>query len=1490
MMQNKALSTTACPLADAEEHNQHQQQQGMLFGEGDIVYVVGIASRNCRADRIGFDAVVDKVYEGGMYVDVTTTIGRRQRFLRIDMARLRRPPDAPFGPRTAPRPQEKVCVSTAFVANARRKFGQLKRQRAVVTGLREDAKAAQQHLSQAISSVESAEQVREREALLQGLRERATSAEAKNEMLSCALHELQTELEEGVSAAAEQAKSALEGSAAAHTKASKSVAIQAGKADRAKQLLVDALTSPLRAGQSYAKHDDTGKRRVRNKAERLLLLLATQAGTKPRDITAVMEYFTGHKLTAALSGTTAASTPTAGEAKNASVINFVIQSLAKTMAGSLQNGKGSGEKSRAKQTFLEIVGPIPVGLNRAFERVFKISRSSTRSYHRQRKQQISGSAADLGSSTSRWTRIYKSRYKNKRSDAPCIADHWHNETTEAPGKYATQYVAGKQRAYVTHVVHHKYETVDKMYERFLKSDEYGTHLKLHPDKTIGRTLYLKGRPFYIKPAPNTEECICPTHTEISSVMHVFKARAKRAHTRFNKIHPNSPCNGSCKDSDFVRLLQSNRNLKDVLLCPPVSCPDLTLGDSTTTPAFYKRECVNGDCEKCGWDSTTNLRRTMPEMPQCLAFFDDYVMGWEQYQTVPVINEFDESKRTSEAGDSRASEGSDASGDSDLDDDGDFTWDAGGSRALAETNMADASCKAAAAANRASAAAEMAFRKVQSFVPIPKKAAKKSKKKKDKCAKNKSEQKQKPKETKTKLEMLPMEGEQWKFYDTFISISEKYIEHSHECRWNEHQRRLKRLHFGADEIVIETDYSNDYEMKKYYNETCKMNSRCTLMPVFVYHSPREEEIEIVVEEEVPASQAGGITGLLHKVKRTVTKRVHETDVWFLVSKDNGKDFATHRQFLKDTVLPHYKNAASASMPLKKVCIITDNCASQYRNKDNYAFVADMKYELGIECTHFFPAPHHNKGPWDGICGVVKRLLESFTKECESKAGKEDLSKEKKLYSHHRVYEHIRDHFSKKTATIQEAPGDIQVNRYFTRFYDDADNRDCMDADTTTVDRTYNEGEKEIRPMEGSSKFQQFSGRWADCPGHLKVREQPCCCPDACSKGEYWHCKYTAFAGEFFDYYVQPVDTEGSEAVRRQTIVDQAQDAFVEALEEGDVVACVAADQDVVFRVVQTKGSAPKQKSSTTTKKRGRTKSPTRDSSRRSSRSSRSSIGGGGGIDTTADAMASSTRGMSGSSQPEKVVFVRQLQEQLPNAGHYLIANRTTQEFDASILPRKLELNTDYTCTNNEYCILDDAKRRLWHSFAFAQWAAGRSKRPHWMDRLAPSASTGCSIKDPRALITEPPTDGAVDASTAVKAGGKKMPKTREQGSKKKKKKAKQGGTKGALKRTDQGDVAPTSPPVKRTKQNLRHEAPPTKRKAGLSETRKSKRRSPNPCNPSDVKIHIVDFYGHSKIDRLEQWAKSKGYTVVRSGGNGLQNGPTCGYLAAYVAALLQKSGT
>ena len=137
-----------------------------------------------------------------------------------------------------------------------------------------------------------------------------------------------------------------------------------------------------------------------------------------------------------------------------------------------------------------------------------------------------------------------------------------------------------------------------------------------------------------------------------------------------------------------------------------------------------------------------------------------------------------------------------------------------------------------------------------------------------------------------------------------------------------------------------------------------------------------------------------------------------------------------------------------------------------------------------------------GPWDGICGVVKRLLQSFAKAAEGNADnldEEAVARLQKLVTHYAVYRHITEEFEKKGKGLAEAHGEFQVNQYYTRFYDAVakgtmDMSTCDKPGTTVVDRTYREGDKEIKELKGSSQYQQFRGMCGLYPGCVKVRRR------------------------------------------------------------------------------------------------------------------------------------------------------------------------------------------------------------------------------------------------------------------------------------------------------------------------------------------------------------------------------------------------------------------
>jgi hypothetical protein len=330
---------------------------------------------------------------------------------------------------------------------------------------------------------------------------------------------------------------------------------------------------------------------------------------------------------------------------------------------------------------------------------------------------------------------------------------------------------------------------------------------------------------------------------------------------------------------------------------------------------------------------------------------------------------------------------------------------------------------------------------------------------------------------------------------------------------------------------------------------------------------------------------------------------------------------------------------------------------------------------------------------------------------------------KLVTHYAVYKFIHDAFQHRGQDLEDANAEFQVNKYYTCFYDVKNdkhgNAHTPDrSGTTVVDRTFRTGDRAINPLVGSSEFQLFRGMCGLYPGCVKVRHQPCCCPEACNKGQYQLCKYAEFAGEWHDYFITPRGkyNEGTEAKRRQGLVAAAQDLFFNSVVEGQLLAFVDCGQEVSFCV------ASKKKPPAISAKLIPQVSTSGGGSRSRSRGggvqlqpeNRSRSRGGG---TT----ASTTSSSSTSDEPvlrfskengDKYIYVRHL-EVGTGVDQYTRRGTTVQLLEESLMPATLKADS-YTGTDAEYYIPTTIKQQLWHSFAFTKWRSGKGERYLWMN--------------------------------------------------------------------------------------------------------------------------------------------------------------------------------
>jgi hypothetical protein len=268
--------------------------------------------------------------------------------------------------------------------------------------------------------------------------------------------------------------------------------------------------------------------------------------------------------------------------------------------------------------------------------------------------------------------------------------------------------------------------------------------------------------------------------------------------------------------------------------------------------------------------------------------------------------------------------------------------------------------------------------------------------------------------------------------------------------------------------------------------------------------------------------------------------------------------------------------------------------------------------------------------------------------------------------------------------------------------------CDKSGTQLVDRTYQEGDKAIMELKGSSQYQQFRGMCGLYPGCVKVRHQPCCCPEACNKGEYWNCKYADFAGDWHDYFITPSSkhNEGNEAIRRQGLVSAAQGRFFNSVVEGQLLAFVSSEkgcrQDVSFCVAKKKKPPAYSAQPAAVPSSGRSRAR----------------GGGsnsGSATNTSDPVMRFTK-----PDGTNIVFVSHLEKldlQGNGADQYILRGGVPVMLsEESLIPAALTKAGvfGYTSTATEYHIPTAIKQSLWHSFAFTKWVSDKGERYPWMN--------------------------------------------------------------------------------------------------------------------------------------------------------------------------------
>ena len=186
----------------------------------------------------------------------------------------------------------------------------------------------------------------------------------------------------------------------------------------------------------------------------------------------------------------------------------------------------------------------------------------------------------------------------------------------------------------------------------------------------------------------------------------------------------------------------------------------------------------------------------------------------------------------------------------------------------------------------------------------------------------------------------------------------YISHSIEKEWLNRTRKLGVKNIPRDMIDVYTDFSAQMDLEPNKKDNCHVNTHATLAVYYVITNQRLVELK-----------SGDLIEYVN------------TEVWYAIggTQEKGKknDVVFHKAVL-DHILRHY---TSKDPLLKKVRVWTDNCAGQYKCRQNFFYVSKLPYvhENIEEAEHCFAQVYGFKGPWDAAGKVVKSKIRNLERE-------------------------------------------------------------------------------------------------------------------------------------------------------------------------------------------------------------------------------------------------------------------------------------------------------------------------------------------------------------------------------------------------------------------------------------------------------------------------------------------------------------------------------
>ena len=116
---------------------------------------------------------------------------------------------------------------------------------------------------------------------------------------------------------------------------------------------------------------------------------------------------------------------------------------------------------------------------------------------------------------------------------------------------------------------------------------------------------------------------------------------------------------------------------------------------------------------------------------------------------------------------------------------------------------------------------------------------------------------------------------------------------------------------------------------------------------------------------------------HVVLRSQLRaRVWYTVAQIGVSNDKRHDSYATQHFLNE-MIKQWLVTDHRQFGITSVHIHSDNAGQHFKNSRTLHYLSTLKAELGMKVTWSFGCPGHGKGPWDGLGGLMKRVLRSET---------------------------------------------------------------------------------------------------------------------------------------------------------------------------------------------------------------------------------------------------------------------------------------------------------------------------------------------------------------------------------------------------------------------------------------------------------------------------------------------------------------------------------